>query len=806
MVLTEKEEEKMSLTEHTEITESKRWLYFFHSVKKIKPTSFSACPAEVPNVSTSRRRGVPSVDSSDPDSSERSGERACPAIAPMERRGVRTTPNSGIVLIMVLGLLALMIIMAVTFAVSMRTERLAAGNYADNVRARELVHVGLARAMNDLANNLGTSGLASSTGGKVYPDWNVTNSHYTNISISEAGVARWVTNIYLMHGEATNYVPRALWTDATNADLTNPSNHWLPVEHLVYTDNGINLVESNLMGRVAYLILNCSGLLDANYAGGGGTRGVGTNLSEIVIVDLGEIGGKLNSFLTARGNDVRFETLAHLNANGDFFTPATNFFVYSHALPGYWNTNFPPCVGTQVNLSGSAADLMARRVEITNAFCRAGFDEFRSGVLYSNLIDYVDSDSIPSNFEYCVESVPMINEIAVSVNIKVTDTGPVLTPYIYEIGGAITNECWYPFVVDSGQSFKLCSRVTFATTLGAIPELPDDSPGQLITPITVGGFPKNNRQFGPITIFSASIVDPVEINCTVYLRVELDGDVVDRLNVPIVLTIRPRGALGSNPSYSTNSECLDPRFNYDPGNVLQWQCVSPDDSLGIDPNEGVENKRLAGYFGSGNDGDGAMFVSNGPLRSVAELGYLVYSPSEPWKTVKLYDSGCHRVLDVFGLSTNTANVLVTNETYRGRVNCNSNAALDATAAVFAGMPVDNYPGEGGGELSMTPDARDFASKIFNGGIFTNLSDIGRAINSGDFPAAADTELKKEAFFRNSINLLNLRQNVFTIIIEAQAASRGNIPRNPAKQRAVAIVWRDPFTGEMFVRHIKWLGD
>jgi hypothetical protein len=40
----------------------------------------------------------------------------------------------------------------------------------------------------------------------------------------------------------------------------------------------------------------------------------------------------------------------------------------------------------------------------------------------------------------------------------------------------------------------------------------------------------------------------------------------------------------------------------------------------------------------------------------------------------------------------------------------------------------------------------------------------------------------------------------------QAVFGGNIPKNPAKQRAVAIVWRDPFTGEMFVRHLKWLGD
>jgi hypothetical protein len=100
-------------------------------------------------------------------------------------------------------------------------------------------------------------------------------------------------------------------------------------------------------------------------------------------------------------------------------------------------------------------------------------------------------------------------------------------------------------------------------------------------------------------------------------------------------------------------------------------------------------------------------------------------------------------------------------------------------------------------------AQGFASTVFGNGVFTNLSDIGYKLTA--FPVGT-TELQKESYFRNAFNLINLRQNMFTVIIEAQAASGGNIPKNPARQRAVAIVWRDPYTGEMFVRHIKWLGD
>ena len=57
---------------------------------------------------------------------------------------------------------------------------------------------------------------------------------------------------------------------------------------------------------------------------------------------------------------------------------------------------------------------------------------------------------------------------------------------------------------------------------------------------------------------------------------------------------------------------------------------------------------------------------------------------------------------------------------------------------------------------------------------------------------------------NTERLLNLRQNLFTIIIEVQVASGGSFPRNPAKQRAAAVVWRDPFRDEYYVRSLIFL--
>jgi len=714
-----------------------------------------------------------------------------------------TKNNSGVALIMVLGLLTVMVLLAVTFAISMRTERLAAGNYADTVRARELVRVGLARAMNQLAAELGSNGLYSQPVGvgKVYPNWSVTNS-YTNSNGDPR--ARWNYTNALIQKSATNYVPRVLWAEATNVDSSiylNPSNHWLPVESLIYTNSGINLVESNLMGRVAYVILNCSGLLDANYVGGS-PRTNGTIPNEIAIGNLDEIGINSNDFISARASDVRYETLAQLNSSmTNFGKQATNLFVYSRALPGYWSTNLS-CVATQVNLSGGRAELESRQSEIFNALANAGFSNQELSVIFNNLLDYVDLDSKPDYYTTPVESVPMINEVVVSNSVIVADGST--SGKKYTINTTVFVECWYPFVTNASGPFDLNSSVTFSAPGLFAPDIV--SP----LPVSLGSFsPRSfivksccNKSYGPYDNI-APAVNPVKLISAVTLNVKLGADIVDQINVPISLTNENDGI--NNNTYVTfaSAECLDPRFNFDPDDPDQW--VKRTGSAGT---LNATNACTTNYLYSispVNDGDTntEMYVANRPLQSVAELGYLVYSSNAPWHTIRLYGTNLHRVLDVFGLSTNTSDVFMTNTVYRGLVNCNPNVATDATADAFADMPVDQYPGGTPTKYLDMTEARSVATNIFHGGICTNLSDIGRALTNFPF---GSTEFERESYFRNSMNLINLRQNVFTIIIEAQAASNGNIPKNPARQRAVAIVWRDPYTGEMFIRHIKWLGD
>jgi hypothetical protein len=712
-----------------------------------------------------------------------------------------TDSKNGVALIMVLGVLSLMLILALSFAIVMSTERLAAGNYADTVRARQLTHVGLGRALNDLTNMLG-NGLP---GGKVYPDWSVTSSF-----MNPARFPLYTNNI--LRGEATNYVPYGLWNAALTADLYVPASHWLAIESMDYTNDAFGnsvLIGSNMMGRVSYLILNCSSLIDANYAGSDTIgRTVGTNPAEIAIDYLGEIGGlaQKSAFVNRRSSDVYYETMGQLNAMADFFPPAISLFVYSKARGGrYWDAA-RSCIGTQVNLSGTAADMPVgseRWRAITNAFYLAGFSGSEAGVLYRNLIDYIDGDSCPTLSTTCVESVPMINEVVIRYRISGISGSD---PYTYTVEGDATFEWWYPFVKDTSISFDLDSSVSFTENIK-----PSDLPvqGNSLGTISAGDCKKITRSFTS-TIPNISPFQPnINLISSITLSIKQSGaggDVVDQLNCAIVVTNRNTVSLSPSTWTSswTTAECLDPRFNFDPNNPNQWKKTE-----NCQGTPGDTNSWTASYLSSANDGDSAMYVANRPLISVAELGYLVYSSNAPWCTVKLYGPNQRRgsgelgVLDVFGLSPNASDIYVTNSVYYGLVNCNSNAAVDGVGDVFAGMRVNQYSDDSAGHIVTMAEACDVVSTIFKGGICTNLSDIGRSLTN--FPVAAN-ELQKESYFRNAFGLFNLRQNMFEIIIEAQVASGGNIPKNPARQKAVAIVWRDPFTGEMYVRHIRWLGD
>jgi hypothetical protein len=160
------------------------------------------------------------------------------------RRGRR-----GIALIVVLGMLALLVLMGVAFSVFMRTERHAAGSFQHDVRAAQLLFAAKARALEALERDMA---------GRLYPDW---------VALASPGTPS--TSFKL----ATNAIWSAHVPDNLMLDGQFPEDAgWITVSN----------------GRIGYLIVNASGLIDANKAGGT-PRTFGTSPSEIDVAGLSEM-------------------------------------------------------------------------------------------------------------------------------------------------------------------------------------------------------------------------------------------------------------------------------------------------------------------------------------------------------------------------------------------------------------------------------------------------------------------------------------------------------------------------------------
>jgi hypothetical protein len=226
------------------------------------------------------------------------------------------------------------------------------------------------------------------------------------------------------------------------------------------------------------------------------------------------------------------------------------------------------------------------------------------------------------------------------------------------------------------------------------------------------------------------------------------------------------------------------------------------------------------------------YIKNASLESVGELGYLTIGR---WQTINLYRhnhvtsnlvdnplpaEGFHRVLDYFTLRP-------TNNIIRGLVNANTRNA-GVRAAVFNNMPLNEWKGSTTATRLSAPCADEFGTWLGAqcgsttnlstlGNFWTGVSDLGqsdgtvvsatsrtRVIRS--LSAELNTwygEFEREAVIRNAADLYTTRQQIYTIIVRADAmtfeygggsARVGNMLNNGSilgSARAVFQVWRDP---------------
>jgi hypothetical protein len=149
----------------------------------------------------------------------------------------------------------------------------------------------------------------------------------------------------------------------------------------------------------------------------------------------------------------------------------------------------------------------------------------------------------------------------------------------------------------------------------------------------------------------------------------------------------------------------------------------------------------------------------------------------------------------------------TTHPFKGRVSL-STQQKDVLRALLAGSRIGHTNSVTPvGELLTSDEVNDLADAIH--GPYLTFADCFEDIGlnpsfTGWRPDGTHTmgDMKEDAF-RNIVEMVTWRQNMFTIVVAAQAfVPDGQTP--VAEKRAVAVIVRDAYTGQHFVRFQKWL--
>lgn len=714
----------------------------------------------------------------------------------MNRRTNNPHARRGVALIVVLGILALMMLLGVAFSITMRVERTGAGNYANRVGTRQLVSATLARALEAIDDSMPLSPASTN---HMYPGWSV---------LPSSGVG---DTVRLGWGRALDYV---------QAPLTNAALH----TRCTWID--LALTEA-VKGRGAFLVINESGFVDANRAGGVWTRLAGETAGELDVASFPSVLNVTNLF-TTRTNDFRYETLQEfaalqsgyglrIDAQPDYFS------VYSRAPRGSLRDDFS--VFTNLVYLGdhwSNWTNAIRRAEILTALTNSGIAVADAPFVYTNLLDYADEDSVPHDvFSACTEPVPMLNEVKFVNSMRrnsPTECTNVVQARI---------ELMFPFVQASMHTFSVTGSIqTVITRTGGGP------PGELvrsrvdIPPTAVGYVPRlptdpvggDTVRTRPYRLVTARVGQGVTAGTNDVLRVELSmeayvivdgasgsfpaGSVVDAVTNGLSVTIDGLRLLNVGEiarSEPPSMEARDPRYNFHPSD---WMAHPTGDSIGT-RNHWTDQLFVLAHAQRrrGFDWDEKMYVSNrGTLLSAGELGHCLRSPSVAnlFKTIRLCDYvdtptlPRDRVLEYF--TADPATVM------RGRVNLNARDRAPLYA-VWREIPIDFPESDrhiaSAEVIAIVDEVETWRSAPH---AFENVADIGALDWRGMSGFGAKSDLEIDSIVAHSARLLTTRHNLFTILLSARPFSMGlGLVADRAgegdwvgDERAIAQVWRDPF--------------
>ena len=198
-----------------------------------------------------------------------------------------------------------------------------------------------------------------------------------------------------------------------------------------------------------------------------------------------------------------------------------------------------------------------------------------------------------------------------------------------------------------------------------------------------------------------------------------------------------------------------------------------------------------------------MYVRNADqIDTPYEFTYLLYDQNRPWVTFQMLKDN-----DTDGTRFITQNLspYPIGPPKEGRINPYS-PHTNTIASAFMDMPVDEFNSSSPRRLDSgeaTQTAELFISYVAGNGWKTNSTPYGENIDLAALEAVIgdSNPWMLESFFRNSYELFNPRDTLFTILLVAQSGTDFNnddtITDDEIRgtQKAVVYVWRDPQTGK-----------
>ncbi len=314
--------------------------------------------------------------------------------------------RSGVALVVVLGLVAILLIVSVAFTIHMRVERAGAANLRHAAVARQVVKGALAAAIaaiddevaDDFAppwydeDNPGALTYSRDYGGNVKHYWKDTFASYDpnpNPDAVEHIAASFFTpevEQYFPSGSAYKGYALTHGISDPRTDIQQPE--WIPFRD---DDGGV-------MGRYAFFVMDTSGLLDASYVNRA-DRWIGKDPGEIRLSEklfLEEVlPGKAEDLADNMDADGRYESFAEFRALNEEKNPVIK------NTRSFSTFSYEPMRTNAVYIGGSANEIIENRQQIIKAFYDCGLtagksfgqkDSEQARWAYLGLLDYVDRD------------------------------------------------------------------------------------------------------------------------------------------------------------------------------------------------------------------------------------------------------------------------------------------------------------------------------------------------------------------------------------------------------------------------------